>query len=641
MRRFATLLLPLSLIACASAQRPAPRRPWVARAGGPSLDQLLNVHRSFAPSVSADGQRVAFLSDASGLPQAWASAVGEAPTPETGWQRLVSATERVQWVRMNPDGQYVLTGRDVGGDENTQIFRAASDGSQLVNLTPPGVKTMFGALSADGALVAYVSNERSRADFDVYLRPVRDGEARRVLEATGSREAAAISRDGRRVAVVEERSNFDQDIVLVDAAAGTSRSLTAHPAGTDIRYVSPRFTPDGARLWVVSDNGQEFTGLALIGAEAPVQGPLQYVLREDHDIDAFETSPDGSRIAVVFNIDGYASLRVYDARDPAALRELQRPEVPRGVISTLSFSRDGASLVFDLSRATAPDEVFRLDVARGTVHQVTRSEHAGLREEDLVEPTLERVTSFDGTPVSMLVYRPRGLSADAQAPSVVWVHGGPEAQFTPYFSAVIQYLVGHGYVVAAPNVRGSTGYGKRFAHLDDVARREDSVRDLAAVNQWLRGQPGVSPERIAILGGSYGGYMVLAALTLQPELWAAGCDIVGIANFRTFLERTASYRRALREAEYGALARDGALLDQISPIHRVDRIRAPLFVIHGANDPRVPVQEAEQIVAALRARQHRVEYQRFENEGHGIARRENKVAAYGALVRFFDEVLGR
>jgi len=206
---------------------------------------------------------------------------------------------------------------------------------------------------------------------------------------------------------------------------------------------------------------------------------------------------------------------------------------------------------------------------------------------------------------------------------------------------VIQYLVGHGYIVAAPNVRGSTGYGKRYAHLDDVALREDSVRDLGAVNAWLRGRPDVAPERIAVYGGSYGGYMVLAALTLQPELWAAGCDVVGIANFRTFLERTAPYRRALREAEYGALARDGELLDRLSPIHRVDRIRAPLFVIHGANDPRVPVSEAEQIVAALRARQQRVEYLRFDNEGHGVTRRENRIRAYGDLVRFFDEVLGR
>ncbi len=272
---------------------------------------------------------------------------------------------------------------------------------------------------------------------------------------------------------------------------------------------------------------------------------------------------------------------------------------------------------------------------------VTASDHAGLDPSTLVEPTLEHVRSFDGLDVPTFLYTPRGLRAGERAPVVVWVHGGPEAQFNPYFSAVIQFLVGHGYVVAAPNVRGSTGYGKRFSHLDDVEHREDSVRDLAAVNRWLRARPDVHPDRIAVLGGSYGGYMVLAALTLDPDLWAAGCDIVGIANFRTFLERTASYRRALREAEYGSLARDGELLDRISPIHHVDRIRAPLFVIHGANDPRVPVSEAEQIVEALRARRQRVEYIRFENEGHGIFRRENRVRAYGELVRFFDDVLGR
>ena len=310
-------------------------------------------------------------------------------------------------------------------------------------------------------------------------------------------------------------------------------------------------------------------------------------------------------------------------------------------MTSIAFAHDGGALFVDLSRATSPDEVYRVETPSGAVTAVTASDHAGLDPSTLVEPTLERVRSFDGLEVPVFLYTPRGLRPGERAPTVVWVHGGPEGQFNPYFNAVIQFMVGHGYVVAAPNVRGSTGYGKRYSHLDDIEHREDSVRDLAAVNRWLRTRADVHPDRIAVLGGSYGGYMVLAALTLDPELWAAGCDIVGIANFRTFLERTASYRRALREAEYGSLARDGAVLDRISPIHRVDRIRAPLFVIHGANDPRVPVTEAEQIVAALRARHQRVEYLRFDNEGHGIFRRENRIAAYGALARFFDEVLGR
>jgi dipeptidyl aminopeptidase/acylaminoacyl peptidase len=608
------------------------------------MEQLLNVHRASSPTVAPDGRTVVFLSDASGIPQPWAVTVGPEAAPETAWRRVVTDEERIQFVRFTVDGRHLLYGRDVGGNENTQLFRVATTGEGSTNLTrAPEVKHMFGALSNDGRWMAYASNARSRGDFDIYVRGVTDDASppRRIVEATGHREAVAFSRDGSQLAVVEERSNFDQDVHVVTVATGALRTLTAHPGEGDVRYQSPRFTRDGTGLFVLSDRGREFMNVALLDLNAQGTTAPRFILDEDHDIDAMELSPDGNTLAVVVNLDGFGQLRLYDVSTPTAPRERPRPEVPSGEIAGLEFSADGRTLVFALTRASSPDEVYRLDLASARAERVTRSDHAGLDTSRLVEPTVERVRSFDGLEVPVFLFRPRDLAPGERAPVVVNVHGGPEAQFTPYFSPVIQYLVGHGYIVAAPNVRGSTGYGKRYAHLDDVALREDSVRDLAAVNQWLRSRPDVAPDRIAVYGGSYGGYMVLAALTLYPELWAAGCDVVGIANFRTFLERTAPYRRALREAEYGSLERDGALLDRLSPIHRVDRIRAPLFVIHGANDPRVPVSEAEQIVAALRARGRRVEYLRFENEGHGISRRENRVRAYGDLVRFFDEVLGR
>jgi dipeptidyl aminopeptidase/acylaminoacyl peptidase len=640
MRRPLALCLAAVVSACA-ARAPRPTVRWQPRSG-PSLEQLLNVHRAWAPAPSPDGRTVAFLSDTAGLPQPYSLGVGAAPAGEAQWRRLVTATERVQFVSYAPDGRYLYFGRDIGGDENTQLYRAMPDGQSLVSLTPePRVKVLFGALSDDGRQVAYAANSRSPGDFDVYVRPADDGAARPVFEAAGHHEASSFSPDGNLLAITEERSNFDQDVFVVALHPATPDSapvrLTPHQG--DVRYQHPTFTRDGRHLFVLSDHGREAVNLALLPVDAPLTGAPAFVISDDHDIESFQLS--GDTLAAVVNVDGYSQLRLYDVADLAHPRERARPALPPGVITSVAFAHDGSALFVDLSRATSPDEVYRVETASGAVAAVTASDHAGVDPSTLVEPTVEHVRSFDGLDVPVFLYTPRGLRPGERAPSVVWVHGGPEGQFNPYFNAVIQYLVGHGYVVAAPNVRGSTGYGKRFAHLDDVARREDSVRDLAAVNRWLRARDGVHPDRIAVLGGSYGGYMVLAALTHDPDLWAAGCDIVGIANFRTFLERTASYRRALREAEYGSLARDGAVLDRISPIHRVDRIRAPLFVIHGANDPRVPVTEAEQIVAALRARRQRVEYVRFENEGHGIFRRENRLRAYGELVRFFDEVLGR
>jgi dipeptidyl aminopeptidase/acylaminoacyl peptidase len=558
---------------------------------------------------------------------------------EPAWHRLATSEERIQSVTFGRDGRFVFMTRDRGGDENSQLLRSLATGENLIELTStPAVRHLFGTLSDNAQWMAYASNERDRGDFDIYVRPADEGTTapRRVFEAHGHHEAADFSSDGQRLIVLEERSNFDQDLHLVELATGASRNLTAHQGAGDVRYQQPRLTHDGRALFVLSDQGREFMNLALLDVGTGVSAP-RFVIDEAHDIDLIELAPGGGTLAAVFNLDGVSQLRLYDVSDPTRPRERPRLDVPQGVISSLDFSADGRTLVFDLSRAVAPDEIYRV-TPEGRVERITESDHAGLDITRLVEPTVERVRSFDGLEIPLWLYRPRDLAPGERAPVVVSVHGGPEAQSTPYFSAVTQYLVGHGYIVVAPNVRGSTGYGKRYSHLDDVEKREDSVRDLGAVNAWLRARPDVAPDRIAVMGGSYGGYMVLAALTLQPDRWAAGCDIVGIANFRTFLERTASYRRALREAEYGSLARDGALLDRISPMRNVDAIRAPLLVIHGANDPRVPVAEAEQVVAALRQRGRRVEYLRFEDEGHGVVRRPNRVRAYGEVVRFFDEV---
>src|SRR5260370_22633995 len=257
----------------------------------------------------------------------------------------------------------------------------------------------------------------------------------------------------------------------------------------------------------------------------------------------------------------------------------------------------------------------------------------GIPRESVVEPSLVDYLTFDGREIPAFLYvpqdrQPRGL------PVVISVHGGPEGQCRPFFNAVIQYLAARGYAVLEPNVRGRNGYGYEYQSLDDVRLRMTSVADLQYAVYWLRESGIADPRRIAIMGGSYGGFMVLSAITTSPDLWAAAVDIVGIANFVTFLENTHPWRRKLRESEYGSLENDREFLEESSPIRHVDQIVAPLFVIHGANDPRVPVGEAEQIVAALRQRQVPVEYLCFEDEGHGLVKRVNRLVAYPAVVRF-------
>jgi dipeptidyl aminopeptidase/acylaminoacyl peptidase len=272
--------------------------------------------------------------------------------------------------------------------------------------------------------------------------------------------------------------------------------------------------------------------------------------------------------------------------------------------------------------------------ATGDLRRVTFSPDGAIPAESFIAPEVVRYRSFDGLEIPGLYFRPR--DASGTLPVVVRVHGGSEGQSRPIFDPITQYFVNRGYAVFLPNVRGSTGYGKRFSHLDDVRHRMDSVKDLAACVPWLIEQGGADPARIAVMGGSYGGFMTLAAVTEYPELWAAGVDIVGIANWRTFLENTGAFRRTHRESEYGNLEEDGDFLDSISPIHKADRIRAPMIILHGANDPRVPVGESDAIVSVLRAHEVPVVYHRYPDEGHGLVKLHNKVHGYTAIGDFLD-----
>lgn len=672
------------VLLCAGCRAAGPSSPGVGEA--PPLARYLDLPRATAPSLTPDGRRAAFLSDLPGIPQPYSlelPAPGDPPAGPRAFVRLASLPHRAQLVRWLDDGGSALLGYDRGGNENTQFSVVEAPGGALRPLTDrPTIRHLFGAVDPDRRRLAYSSNERNGRDFDVMIRDLAGGEARMIHQSRGHLEPRAFSFDGGALLLVEKRSSSDESLHLLSVppqGAGSIMTLTFPK--TPARYQDACFL--GPLVLVLSDHEREYLSLFFHNALFPA-GPPVPLLTERGDLDVLACSPSGDRFAVALNVDGRHELRVYKiaraaegqqapgAPFPIPTQGLPFPPgifppgtfgvippeqallavhgrsalvappahaLPVGVIRALEFSKDGSTLAVQLGRSTEPDQLWTVQVDSGATAQRTSPGELLDGLPPRVEPELVEVPSFDGLSVPVFLYRPPGPGAGRKAPVVVWVHGGPEAQFQPSFSPVIQALVARGIAVAAPNVRGSTGYGKRYSHLDDVEKREDSVRDLAEVNRWLRGRPEFDGDRIAVMGGSYGGYMVLAALTLDPELWAAGVDVVGIANFRTFLEKTAPYRRAQREAEYGSLERDGALLDRLSPIHRVDRIRAPLFVIHGANDPRVPVAEAEQIVSALERRQHEVVYLRFDDEGHGLSRRENQLAAYSRVLEFFQKKL--
>jgi dipeptidyl aminopeptidase/acylaminoacyl peptidase len=407
----------------------------------------------------------------------------------------------------------------------------------------------------------------------------------------------------------------------------------------DARYEAA-FGPDGRRLYIASDLHRDFLTLAhmdLSTSDADDPAP-QLVFRDGPgwDVSSLYVALQSNRLAYHINADGYTQLVIESLADGSAL---PIEGLPPGVCELSAFSVDGSQAAITVNAPRYNPDVWMADLTTGQARQLTRSSRAGIPQASLVEPELIRYPSFDGLSIAGFLYRPLSVRSGERLRVLFVVHGGPESQTQPTFGPITQYFVNRGYAVFAPNVRGSTGYGTRFAHLDDVEKRLEAVADLAYGARYLIEQGIADPQRIAVYGGSYGGFMVLAALTEYPDIWAAGVDIVGIANFLTFLENTGPWRRDLRIAEYGDPEKDRELLERISPINHVQRIRAPLMVIHGANDPRVPVGEAEQVVAALRSRQVPVTYLRYEDEGHGLSKLANRLDAYAKMADFLDEHL--
>jgi dipeptidyl aminopeptidase/acylaminoacyl peptidase len=485
-------------------------------------------------------------------------------------------------------------------------------------------------LTRDGRLLAYGSNRRNGTDFDVYVRDLESGEERLLFEGGGWCDPAGFSPDGRRLAVLRESERpGDNDLYLVSVEDGEVVHVTPHD--DEASFGVPAWLPGSHRFYFAGSTGRDTAAIARYDLAT---GTWAYVVEDDWDLGCL-VDDAGRWLLVHANDEGYSRLALRDPRTLAPRADVPLPG--RGVASELRFSRDGRYLAYHFTSALVAGDVWLYDTETGERRRLTRSPGA-VAGDELVEPSLYRFASFDGEAVPVFLYEPE--DAEGPAPVVVMIHGGPEAQLRPVFSPLAQFFVSHGYAVTAPNVRGSTGYGKRYEHLDDVRKRLDSVRDLVALHDWLRDSPTrFDADRVVLYGGSYGGYMVLAGLALHPERWAAGIELVGISSLVTFLENTADWRRSSREREYGSLERDRAFLEEVSPIAHVDAMSAPLFIIHGANDPRVPVGEARQIHDALTSRGVRCELLIYDDEGHGLQKLKNRLDAYPKAVAFLEEVL--
>ena len=610
------------------------RRPHPPDVYEYDIERYLNVRSAFGASFRADGT-LSFRMDTTGTPQVWTvPEAGAWPTQRTFYD------ERVTFASPSPERAETVFGMDDGGDERGSLFRLDDEG-RITELTQPDAKHRWGGWSHDGDRIAFASNRREESVFDVYVRPRdgTDGDARRLLEGDGWLSVAGWSPDDSRLLVHEARSNVDTDVYVLDIESGALAALTGEGFPGDgntgdeaVRYKSLSWGPDGEYVYCCSDRDGDTLSLVRLDAD---DGGLETVVDGGTwNVDGVAIDDGTGRIAYSRNVDGYTELTVGDL-DGGRIDPRPDPELPAGLAGGVAFDDGADRFAVTVTTDTHNANVYVVDIETGAAERWTQAPTAGIPESTFVESDPVRYGTFDGREIPGYLSVPETVP-EGGAPTIVDVHGGPESQRRPSFSALKQYLLAHGYAVFEPNVRGSTGYGREYAALDDVEKRMDAVADVEAAAAWLADRSEVDGDRLIVKGGSYGGFVALAALTEYPDVWAAGVDVVGIANFVTFLENTGSWRRALREAEYGSLEDDRKLLESISPINSMDRIEAPLFALHGENDPRVPVGEARQVAEAAEAAGVPVETLVFEDEGHGISKRENRIEAYAAIVEFLD-----
>jgi dipeptidyl aminopeptidase/acylaminoacyl peptidase len=514
--------------------------------------------------------------------------------------------------------RFVLT-RDTGGDEWFQLYGMGLAG-EPARFTEPGTRNQAAVFSKDGRLMAWSRAVRGSPDWAILTANPADPNSRRVVyQGQGSVTPVDIAPDGRSILLSRSLSNRENRLLLLDLSSGQARELafTARPA----RFENARFTPDGRSILVITDQDSDLRRLAQVELASGRGFALTPELK--WDVESFDLSPDGRLVAYAVNEDGFSRLQIQEL---AGGRTLPVPDLPRGVLTGLGFAPDGRRLALSLSTATSAGDVWTLGLDDNRLTRWTTSELGGLDPARLAEPELIRFRSFDGLSVPAFVYRPKGVPANRRTPVIIDIHGGPEAQTRPGWNPGAQYFADTlGATVILPNVRGSDGYGKRYLNLDNAEKREDSVRDIGALLDWIRTQPGLDPARVAVYGQSYGGYMSLASMTHYSDRLVGGVARYGISDFITFLTNTEAYRRDNRRAEYGD-ERDPAMravFGRINPLANVARIKKPMLVMQGANDPRVPKSESDQVVRGIRQSGVETWYVVFADEGHGFLKKPN------------------
>jgi dipeptidyl aminopeptidase/acylaminoacyl peptidase len=595
-----------------------------------SIEKLYMTRQVGRSDWSPDGKQIVFVSNMSGRNNLWLVAA------EGGWPTQLTVSDQRQTApAWSPDGKWIAYQSDYDGDEQWDLFIVSPKTGQVINLTNTReIAEEDPTWSPDGRYLAYMVKPKTSSTFEI---DVYDMVMRKVQHLTTGTPKDKLnvrpiwSKDGKWIAYTQDHAKgTDSNIFVADVATGKSTLLTEH-SGEQI-YTADDFSPDGKKLLITSnaENGYENVGLLDIASKKTT-----WLTKDKWEINGGEFSADGKRIAWTANVDGNTDIYIHDlgAGKTTSLPLPKGLNEPSGKFS--AFTKDGLRLMYYHNGPTAPGDLWVHTFASGKSHQVTHSLVAGVRSEDMVEPSLAHYPSKDGKwTISAFVYMPYNLPRNGQHPAIVLVHGGPTAQTVNSFNRFVQHVANQGYIVIAPNYRGSTGYGKEFQQANLFDMGGGDLQDVLAAADWIKQTGYVDPKKLIVMGGSYGGYMSMMAVTKAPDLWAAGVPIVPFVNYFTEIENEDPVLRESDIATMGDPEKNKDLYRDRSPIFFVDQIKAPLLLLAGGNDPRCPKTEAQQVVDAIKKRNGVVDYKVYENEGHGFSRVDNQIDAYKRVSDF-------
>jgi dipeptidyl aminopeptidase/acylaminoacyl peptidase len=634
-RRFAIPAVLAILCLAAMGQGTAPRKGSLDKNAqrdeiATTVARMARVGSAGGATFSPDGKWVSFISNLSGVPQVWVVPA------EGGYPRMVTnGDDPVVGAQWSPTSDWLAVTIAPGGGLNTQVYVVKPDGTGLRRLTDGGKdNNAFNAWTQDGKKIAIDSSRLDPASRDCFLIDVASGEIKLISKNPGVGGIENISADGRRALLSRLRNRGDNNLYLLDLVTGKDTLLTPHDG---VATFFGELSPDGSTVYMGSNKDRDLIALARVQIAADgTPGKIEVLAeRSDGELTGIQLNRQGTTAALLWNVKGRNELTFYDLPQNWPV---PGPSLPGEIVGGLAFSPDGSKLTMNITGTAQPSDIWILNLDDRKFHQLTFSPHPGVDLNALVRPELVNFKSFDGLGLSGWLYRPKNQTGPGAY--VISYHGGPESQERPGFRSDYQALLSQGIGVFAPNVRGSSGFGKRFVNLDNGELRFNGVKDIKACVDYLVNNHIADPKRIGITGGSYGGYMTMAGLTEYPDLFAAGVDLYGIVNFMTFFQHTEPWMAAISTVEYGDPATQKEMLDRLSPIYKLDRIKAATMVQHGANDTNVPVIEAEQIVKTLKARGVPVEYILFPDEGHGWRKTANRIRSTVEEVRFFREHLG-